>query len=83
MTGHSAHDDAGYVAKELFQEWLEKDPIRRHERRIEAEGILTAAEIEEMQRSIVAEVDAAVAWAENAPFPDPEETLRGVYHEGE
>ena len=83
MTGHSAHDDAGYVAKELFQEWLEKDPIRRHERLVEAEGILTAAEIEEMQRSIVAEVDAAVAWAESAPFPDPEETLRGVYHEGE
>src|SRR6058998_3298707 len=38
MTGHSAHDDAGYVAKELFQEWLDKDPIRRHERLVEAEG---------------------------------------------
>jgi TPP-dependent pyruvate/acetoin dehydrogenase alpha subunit len=83
MTGHSAHDDAGYVSSELFEEWQRKDPIGRYEHLVLEEGILSRAEIDEMQRRIVSEVDAGVEWAENNPFPDPHETLRGVYHEGD
>jgi TPP-dependent pyruvate/acetoin dehydrogenase alpha subunit len=83
MTGHSAHDDAGYVSNELFEEWQQKDPINRYEHVVLEEGILSRDEIEEMQRRIVEEVDAGVEWAENNPFPDPQQTLRGVYHEGE
>ena len=26
MKGHAEHDDAGYVPKELFEEWKKKDP---------------------------------------------------------
>ena len=29
MTGHSAHDDAHYVPRELWNEWLKQDPIAR------------------------------------------------------
>lgn len=81
MTGHSAHDDAGYVPEELFEEWGKKDPIARLERAILADGILTAAALDEMRTSVIREVDEAVEWAEHSPFPDPSECLGGVYFE--
>lgn len=79
MTGHSAHDDADYVPQELFEQWEERDPIRRLERDLIARGIMTAAAIEEMQKGINAEIDAALAQAESDPYPDPEDCITGVY----
>jgi TPP-dependent pyruvate/acetoin dehydrogenase alpha subunit len=81
MTGHSAHDDAGYVPKELFKEWAAKDPILRYERFLTGEGILKSSECEWTRRSVVEEIDRALEWAEQSPYPDPEDCLRGVYHE--
>ena len=79
MTGHSAHDDAGYVPAELFEIWEEKDPIRRLERILFKREIMTAAAIDEMQKGINAEIDAALAIAEQDPYPDPEDCITGVY----
>jgi TPP-dependent pyruvate/acetoin dehydrogenase alpha subunit len=79
MTGHSAHDDAGYVPAELFEIWEEKCPIRRLERDLIKREIMTAAAIEEMQKGIIAEIDAALAIAEQDPYPDPEDCITGVY----
>ena len=42
MTGHSAHDDAGYVPPELFEFWEERDPINRFERFLTDRGLITA-----------------------------------------
>jgi pyruvate dehydrogenase E1 component alpha subunit len=81
MTGHSAHDDAGYVPKELFKEWEAKDPIRRYEQLLIRKQILKSSDCEWIRRSAVEEVDRAVEWAEQNPYPDPEDCLRGVYHE--
>ena len=79
MTGHSAHDDAGYVPKELFEEWEKKDPISRYQQILIQEEIVARAEIDQLQRQIVEEVNQAVEWAEKSPFPDPEECLTDVY----
>jgi pyruvate dehydrogenase E1 component alpha subunit len=81
MTGHSAHDDAGYVPKELFKEWEAKDPIRRYEQLLIRKQILKSSDCEWIRRSAVEEDDRAVEWAEQNPYPDPEDCLRGVYHE--
>jgi len=81
MTGHSAHDDAGYVPKGLFAEWERKDPIRRFEDRLLGRGLVDAGAVATMESRIEGELDEAVAWAEAQPYPDPEECLRGVYHE--
>ena len=79
MTGHSAHDDAGYVPEELFKEWEQKDPIARYRQYLFEHGFLTKEEIEDMQADIVREVDDAVEWAEKSPYPEPEDCLTGVY----
>jgi pyruvate dehydrogenase E1 component alpha subunit len=81
MTGHSAHDKADYVPQELFEFWEERDPIRRLERQLVKEELMTAAEIEQMKQGINAEIDLALAQAEQDPYPDPEDCLRGVYDE--
>jgi pyruvate dehydrogenase E1 component alpha subunit len=79
MTGHSAHDDAGYVPKDMFEEWESKDPIYRYQQLLIEKGIMSLDEIQSMHEVIVKEIDEAVAWAEKSPFPQPEECLRGVY----
>ncbi len=81
MTGHSAHDDAGYVPRELFQEWEARDPIRRYEQFLIKEQILKSSDCEWIRRNAVEEVDRAVEWAEQNPYPDPQDCLLGVYHD--
>jgi TPP-dependent pyruvate/acetoin dehydrogenase alpha subunit len=80
MTGHSAHDDAGYVPREKFEEWEAKDPISRYQQELIDKGILTLDGVKELCAKVTAEVDSAVHWAERSPYPAPEECLRGVYY---
>ena len=79
MTGHSAHDDARYVPKQLFEEWSRKDPILRWETRLIGDKLMSEGEVRDMATRITQEVDQAVSLAESDPLPDPEETLEGVY----
>ena len=81
MTGHSAHDDASYVPQELFEYWETRDPIRRLERTLIQQNILSDAGIAEMDKGIHAEIDEAIAIAESDPYPEPEDCLRDVYFE--
>jgi pyruvate dehydrogenase E1 component alpha subunit len=82
MTGHSAHDDAGYVPPDLFNFWEERDPIVRFERLLVERGSLTASDITGMQQRINNEIDEAIQVAEKDPFPDPEDCLKDVYYQG-
>lgn len=82
MTGHSAHDDAGYVPKELFDEWQKKDPILRFEKQLIEEGVLAQADIDTMYSECVKIVDDAVDWAEEQEYPAPEDLTKDVYFEG-
>jgi pyruvate dehydrogenase E1 component alpha subunit len=79
MTGHSAHDDAGYVPDELFEEWKKKDPIVRYEKTLLEEGVVTSKDIEKMQKEISAIIDDAVEWAENEPLPTADDLMKNVY----
>ena len=81
MTGHSAHDDAGYVPQELFEYWEERDPIRRLERGLIQDGVITESEIKTIQERINGEIDENLQIVENDPFPDPEDCLKDVYFE--
>jgi TPP-dependent pyruvate/acetoin dehydrogenase alpha subunit len=79
MTGHSAHDGGDYVPKHLWEEWAAKDPIPRLERLMLENHWAEPAAIEDMNGEIAQEIDRAIEWAENSPYPDPSELLDGVY----
>jgi TPP-dependent pyruvate/acetoin dehydrogenase alpha subunit len=82
MTGHAAHDAGGYVPKHLFEEWAKKDPIQRLERLMRDKGWAGQEEIDRIYANIRSEVDQAVEWAEQSPYPDPSELLDNVYDPG-
>ncbi len=79
MTGHSAHDPADYVPPGLREEWEKKDPIERIERKMVRKGWASRDEISRLHEEIRQEVDAAIEWAENSPYPDASELLDNVY----
>ena len=79
MTGHSAHDAAQYVPKGLFEEWGKLDPITRLEKRMLDQGWAAQSALDELHADITVEVDEAIAWAEQSPFPDPGTLLDDVY----
>ena len=82
MTGHSAHDPADYVPAHLWEEWGKKDPILRLEKLMIEKRWADQEELDGVHAAIRNEVDAAVEWAENSPYPDPATLLDNVYDEG-
>jgi TPP-dependent pyruvate/acetoin dehydrogenase alpha subunit len=79
MTGHSAHDAAHYVPKELFEAWEKQDPIERLEAKMLARKWSDRDAIDAVHAAIRKEVDEAVEWAEKSPYPDPSTLLDDVY----
>jgi TPP-dependent pyruvate/acetoin dehydrogenase alpha subunit len=79
MTGHSAHDAAGYVPEKLFAQWKKKDPIARLEKVVLAKEILNRKQIDHLDEDIRKQVDDAVAYAEASPFPEGADAMEGVY----
>lgn len=81
MRGHAEHDDAGYVPKEMFEDWKKKDPIERFERHLLASGLAAEEDLRkivaEIDEELNREVDAALA----SPMPPAERAFEGVYAE--
>ncbi len=71
VRGHSEADKADYVPKELREEWLAKDPIKRFEAYLSGENILTEAEKAGIEARVKAAVNDAVTFAEQGPDADP------------
>ncbi|CAH0158235.1 Acetoin:2,6-dichlorophenolindophenol oxidoreductase subunit alpha [Microbacterium sp. Bi128] len=63
--------------------WLKKDPLVLFRERLIAEHGLTAERMDALEQEILAEVDAAVAFAENSPFPDPSVAFDDLYTDSE
>jgi TPP-dependent pyruvate/acetoin dehydrogenase alpha subunit len=79
MRGHSEHDDASYVPKDLLEEWRRKDPVERFEARLVEGGIMGSEIRDTVKRDIARDVDEAAQWAEEQPLPDPAAALDDVY----
>lgn len=77
--GPNYDNDIGYRAEDEFHLWRARDPVDRLEQRLVARGVLSRAQIAEMERQLRAEVDAAFRFAEESPFPEPAEALLDVY----
>jgi len=82
MKGHAEHDDAGYVPKEMFEEWKKKDPIERFERHLLHHEMATEDDLRRITTAIDEELSAEVERALASPFPPPERAFEGVYAEG-
>jgi len=77
--GHSRVDPAKYRPKEEVEEWLAKDPIKRFKEKLLQTNTLTEPEIQQIEKEVSAEIEEAVKFAMESPYPAPEEALEDVY----
>lgn len=77
--GHSMSDPQKYRTKEEVAEWMEKDPIDHCLEVIKENKWLTEAEITDIATWVKKEVEESIVFAENSPYPAPEELYEDVY----
>ena len=79
--GHSKSDQREYRTAEEEAAWMERDPIRNSEQRLLESGALTQETLEQLNAEVLAEIDEAVAFAEDSPALEPSLATQGVYAE--
>ncbi len=81
--GHSMSDPQKYRTKEEVEQWKMRDPLEMVRHRILTNGVATEAELDEIDAKIKVIVDESVKFAEESPFPQPEEAFEDVYVDAE
>lgn len=79
LKGHAVHDPASYVPGELLDEWRERDPISLFQKQLEGRDLLDEKILDELQARIESELDEAVEWAEESPWPEADTLEDGVF----
>jgi pyruvate dehydrogenase E1 component alpha subunit len=82
--GHGIGDDNTggqkfYRSEEEVAAWRERDPILQLRKYLEARGWLNAEKYEEIEKSIRAEVEEAIQFAENSPEPPLDALYENVF----
>jgi pyruvate dehydrogenase E1 component alpha subunit len=77
--GHSMSDPQKYRTKEEVAEWKQRDPIELIKDRILTQKIASEEELNAIDAKIKAQVDQAVQFAEESPWPKPEEAFEDIY----
>src|SRR5690606_12072815 len=79
--GHSMSDPAKYRSKEEVEEYKDADPINTVLARIKKENWATEAEIEVINERVKKEVEEAVTFAEESPYPEDSALYHDIYAE--
>lgn len=77
--GHSVVDPDRYRDREEVQKGREHDPIAAFAARLTAAGLLDEQEAHGIEEKVQSDVDAAVKFAEESPFPSVEEFMGDLY----
>jgi TPP-dependent pyruvate/acetoin dehydrogenase alpha subunit len=77
--GHYEGDPCNYFPDGEIEKWKKKDPIPRFRDKLIDMGILIKEGADSIEQEIGLEIDKAVKFAEDSPYPAPEETLEDVY----
>ncbi|HHY99075.1 MAG TPA: pyruvate dehydrogenase (acetyl-transferring) E1 component subunit alpha [Firmicutes bacterium] len=77
--GHSRSDPRVYRTKEEEELWHKRDPIITFKERLLGEGIATADDLSEVEKDVVREIEEAVQFALDSPWPDPSELYEDLF----
>ncbi len=77
--GHSMSDPQKYRTKEEVDQFKSEDPILHALHVLQSNDWITDAEIEAIDEKVKQMVDECVDFAENSPFPEPEDLWKYVY----
>jgi len=77
--GPNYDNDLGYRTEEEFLEWKQQDPIRTFEDRLLKNELLSKHNIDAMRKKVEAELDGAIRFAKESPFPQDKLLLEDIY----
>jgi 2-oxoisovalerate dehydrogenase E1 component len=77
--GYPPLTEQGYVNRELYAYWSERDPLVTYAARLEAEGLVEAGELDRVRKEVEALVDEQARAVIDAPWPAPETAGAGVF----
>lgn len=77
--GHSMSDPGKYRTKEEVEEMMRFDPIHLFGKRLMEQERFTQADLEAVDKEVLAQVDEAVRFAEESGLPPPETLYEDVY----
>ena len=80
--GHSERDlkqGKGYRPVEEIELWKSRCPIGRLGQQLLSRGVLSKEGMEAIEQEMTQAIDKAVEYAEQSPYPAPEEALTNVY----
>ncbi len=77
--GHSMSDPQKYRTKEEVEQYKQRDPIEMVRTRILEKGLASEDDLNAIDKKIKGIVDESVKFAEESPYPSPEEAYKDVY----
>ena len=80
IRGHFEGDPQEYRNDEEMTSWKDKlDPINRFTRTLSGKNILNEKKIQKIRDQIAALLQEAVTFAENSPYPEPDDALEDLF----
>jgi TPP-dependent pyruvate/acetoin dehydrogenase alpha subunit len=79
LLGHFVGDPMVYRPEGEKAAWEQKDAIQRFKKHLLENGLAGEDELAGLDRLTAEEVEQAVRFAKDSPFPEPEEAMQHVY----
>jgi pyruvate dehydrogenase E1 component alpha subunit len=77
--GHSMSDPGNYRTRAEIEKYQERDPIKLFSASMKEEKIVGDKTLEQIDKEVREQVERSVRFAEESPFPAPEELYTDVY----
>ena len=79
IRGHGEYDHQHYVDKKELEEWIRRSPIQKLEGKLLAEELMEKREMEDIELEMQRQIEAALKFADESPYPLPTEALDHVW----
>jgi TPP-dependent pyruvate/acetoin dehydrogenase alpha subunit len=80
--GPNYDNSLGYRTESEFHEWRQRCPVESYEGRLIQEGTINQQEITKFKQKIQTEIDEAIIFAKDSPFPKVDEIYSNIYAGG-
>jgi pyruvate dehydrogenase E1 component alpha subunit len=79
IMGHSKSDAGAYRSRDEVTCWKKKDPIKNFRKHLIDNQVASEGELDDVDRRAAADIEAAVAFADDSPYPSAASILDDVY----
>ncbi len=77
--GPNYDNHIGYRTEKEFLDWKEKCPVAQMHNYLLSTGIASQADLEQIKKEVLLEIEEAVDFAKKSPFPNPQTVFENVY----